>query len=144
MPHYTYTDCMIDDYVNCYECGERKDLRMEKMHKREEGVEEISNDGSYVPVYSYTCEHCYGGVPYHGNTSLSLINIEKKVDNLQKTLDDLQKNLYDLQETLHNVKKVNNTNSKNFSFIKIVFVTLFVPFLCLLLVYLHLTIVLAK
>ena len=135
---------MIDDYVNCYECGERKDLRMEKMHKREESVEEISNDGSYVPIYSYTCENCYDSVSYHNNTSLSLINIEKKVDNLQKTLDDLQKNLYDLQKTLHNFKKVNNTNSTIFSFIKIGFIILVTPFLCLLLVYLHLTIVLTK
>lgn len=126
----TYTDYELNSYnykyVYCYKCGVEIDFHKGKLHKNQEQGEEYNNDGSLVPIYSFTCDDCYGFVPYHGNTSLSLIDIERKVDEIQKNLDNLQETL---QKTLDTVKKQNNTNSKIFSLIKIVFVIFIVTFL---------------
>tara|TARA_E500000178_G_C16983285_1_gene736924 strand:- start:116 stop:541 length:426 start_codon:yes stop_codon:yes gene_type:complete len=129
----TYTDYELNNYnykcVYCYKCGVEIDFHKGKLHKNQEQGEEYTNDGSLVPIYSFTCDDCYGFVPYHGNTSLSLIDIERKVDEIQKNLDNLQETI---QKTLDTVKKQNNTNSKIFSFIKIVFVTFIAPFILLM------------
>lgn len=147
----TYTDAELNnynnDYVYCIECGAKIDFRNKKIHKKQEQGEEYANDGSLVPTYSFTCNNCYGGVPYHGNTKLSLIDIERKVDNLQKNLDNLHESL---QKTLDIIKKQNAikkkyyAKSKIFNLIKIIFIIFIYPFLCLLFIYLHLSVVLDK